>query len=237
MIKKVKIFRAKLKDFMKGVGQEVEETKEAGSIIKRYVAGEKLTKEERAAVKSQFYDLMKTAGIGIPFVLIPGASVVLAICVSTARKHNINLLPSAFKKEDQLKQITKPSDLIGKTIENILCAEEERGMLMNLHQRIWIKFTDGSFAVIDTRDYGTGFSTDERIVISDMSATKMDSELVELGIISKEEHEKAKEEERIADEERYKRQDQQRQAEIERVELEQLNKLKQKYEGKAQTQE
>lgn len=104
MLRKIKIFRAKLKDFMKGVSQEVDETKEAGFIIKRYVAGEKLSKEERAAVKSQFYDLMKTAGIGIPFILIPGASVVLTICVATARKHNINLLPSAFKKEDELKQ-------------------------------------------------------------------------------------------------------------------------------------
>jgi len=41
-------------------------------------------------------DSLKILGIGIPFVLIPGASILMPILVRVARKHHIELMPSAF---------------------------------------------------------------------------------------------------------------------------------------------
>ncbi len=41
-------------------------------------------------------DSLKIVGIGIPFVLIPGGSVLMAIIIRVADEHHINLMPSAF---------------------------------------------------------------------------------------------------------------------------------------------
>jgi hypothetical protein len=40
------------------------------------------------------------AGIGIPFILIPGASILLPAIIYVAKKHNVNIFPSAFNKDD-----------------------------------------------------------------------------------------------------------------------------------------
>ncbi|WP_256371696.1 hypothetical protein [Flavobacterium sp. YO12] len=39
-------------------------------------------------------------GIGIPFVLLPGASVLLPILIKAAHKYNIQLMPSAFNNTE-----------------------------------------------------------------------------------------------------------------------------------------
>jgi hypothetical protein len=41
-------------------------------------------------------DSLKIAGIGIPFVLIPGASILMPIIIKVAKEHHIDLVPSAF---------------------------------------------------------------------------------------------------------------------------------------------
>ena len=47
-------------------------------------------------LRTQVMDSLKILGIGIPFVLIPGASILMPILVRVARKHHIELMPSAF---------------------------------------------------------------------------------------------------------------------------------------------
>jgi hypothetical protein len=90
---------AALKDFLHKAIEEVGETKEAGIILKRYARGESITTEEREILRIQVYDVMKIVGIGVPFAVVPGASIILPFLIHTAGKHNINLLPTAFTKK------------------------------------------------------------------------------------------------------------------------------------------
>lgn len=82
--------------FIELLKKESLETKEAYLIIKEYIKTGVITKENDLIVKQQFYDVLKLAGIGIPFFLIPGASILLPIVIKVAKKKNIELLPSSF---------------------------------------------------------------------------------------------------------------------------------------------
>ena len=90
-------FKKEVKIFVKRISNEAKETKEAASIVAKYASGGKITEEEEAALKKQFYDVLKMAGIGIPFAIIPGASVLLPLIVSIGKKKGVNLLPSSFE--------------------------------------------------------------------------------------------------------------------------------------------
>lgn len=76
------------------VQKEEENTKVTGLIIKKYLKNGSITHEEEKALKLQLQDTLKIMGIIVPFVLIPGASVVMPILIKVAGKHNINLMPS-----------------------------------------------------------------------------------------------------------------------------------------------
>jgi len=76
------------------IHKEAENTKEAGMIIRKYVATGQITEDEEKELKIQLADTLKIVGIVVPFVLIPGASIVMPILIKVAGKHNINLLPS-----------------------------------------------------------------------------------------------------------------------------------------------
>jgi len=89
--------RESIKDFLHKASHEIHETKEAGIILKKYSHGHSLSKDEKRLIKQQVFDVLKSVGIGIPFFLIPGASILLPILISIAKKHNINLLPSSFE--------------------------------------------------------------------------------------------------------------------------------------------
>ncbi|MES2110662.1 MAG: hypothetical protein V4577_18025 [Bacteroidota bacterium] len=41
-------------------------------------------------------DSLKIIGIGIPFAVLPGASVLIPVLIKVADRHHINLMPSAF---------------------------------------------------------------------------------------------------------------------------------------------
>ncbi len=41
--------------------------------------------------------MLKIAGIGIPFILLPGASIIIPFILKAAEKRNIDLMPSNFK--------------------------------------------------------------------------------------------------------------------------------------------
>lgn len=98
----MKLSKRKLKvimlKFVRALKEEAEETKEMALLIEKSRKGEKLTKEENKKIRRQFYDILKGIGIGIPFIIIPGATVLLGMALVYAKKKNISLLPSAFEK-------------------------------------------------------------------------------------------------------------------------------------------
>ena len=79
-----------------GLKTETQETKQATMIAVKFVSKGSITKEEEKELRQQVYDILKTLGIGIPFALIPGATILIPILVKVAQKKGINLLPSAF---------------------------------------------------------------------------------------------------------------------------------------------
>ena len=95
----MKNFKQEIKLFAEKLANEARETKEAAKIVHKHMRGEVVTPEEETALKEQFCDVLKMAGIGIPFALIPGASVLLPVLVVIAKKNNINILPSSFDEE------------------------------------------------------------------------------------------------------------------------------------------
>jgi hypothetical protein len=98
MIKtEIKKFRLFLKDFISRLKKEGEETSEAYRILIRYAKGEVVSKEDCDKLKTQMIDVIKIVGIGIPYMLIPGSTLLLALLVSIARKYKIEILPSSFK--------------------------------------------------------------------------------------------------------------------------------------------
>ena len=82
--------------FLHDLKTEAEGEREAALIIAKYIREGNITVEEDHILKTQVMDSLKILGIGVPFVLIPGASVLMPILIKVASKHNIELMPSAF---------------------------------------------------------------------------------------------------------------------------------------------
>ncbi|MES1249620.1 MAG: hypothetical protein ABUL46_03005 [Chitinophaga rupis] len=82
--------------FLIGIKTEYDGDKEAVLIIRKYLKEGKISEKEDEILKTQLLDSLKIVGIGIPFVLIPGASILMPIILKVAHKHNIELMPSAF---------------------------------------------------------------------------------------------------------------------------------------------
>lgn len=97
-----KKFKEQLHNFLENSAKEIVETKEAGVIIFKHIQGTTLTKEEKTFIRIQTYDVLKSIGIIVPFVFIPGASILIAAIVTVANKKGINILPSSFSaKKDE----------------------------------------------------------------------------------------------------------------------------------------
>ncbi|WP_300662831.1 LETM1 domain-containing protein [Fluviicola sp.] len=82
--------------FLLGVKTEYNGDKEAAGIIQKYIREGKISDEEEHVLKTQLADSLKIVGIGVPFALIPGASILMPILIKVADKHHIQLMPSAF---------------------------------------------------------------------------------------------------------------------------------------------
>ena len=76
------------------VQKEEMNTMETGEVIRKYIKTGQISEDEEKLLKLQLEDTLKIVGIVVPFVLIPGASIVMPILIKVASKHNINLLPS-----------------------------------------------------------------------------------------------------------------------------------------------
>jgi hypothetical protein len=85
-------------DFLIKLKKEGDKTSEAAIILSRYAKGEKISPEDTDKFRNQMIDVIKMLGIGIPFVVIPGSTLLLPIVASVAKKYNIDILPSSFKE-------------------------------------------------------------------------------------------------------------------------------------------
>lgn len=95
-MKTVTIIEEHIHHFLLELKTELHGDKEAVFIIQKYIREGKISDEEDKILKTQLMDSLKIIGIGIPFALIPGASILMPIIIKVADKHNIELLPSAF---------------------------------------------------------------------------------------------------------------------------------------------
>tara|TARA_B100000809_G_scaffold203900_1_gene205121 strand:- start:3625 stop:4014 length:390 start_codon:yes stop_codon:yes gene_type:complete len=79
---------------------EATETQVASKIFVKYIKEGNVSEKEEQELKTQVYDLLKVLGIGIPFALIPGASLLIPFLIKIANKKGIQLLPTAFNEEN-----------------------------------------------------------------------------------------------------------------------------------------
>ena len=100
---KIKIHKEKttkaFQDLVINIKTEVSETKVASQILVKYLKEGTVTKEEEKELRIQVYDLLKVLGIGIPFALIPGASLLLPFLIKIAQKKGMQILPTAFNED------------------------------------------------------------------------------------------------------------------------------------------
>ncbi len=87
--------------FLQGVKTEYGDDKEALLIIGQYLSTGSVNTDQEHLLKTQLYDTLKLAGVGIPFVLIPGASILMPLLIKVAARHHIELMPSAFSQENK----------------------------------------------------------------------------------------------------------------------------------------
>lgn len=92
--------------FLHGLKGQYSETKGTALIIQKYMVKGSLTEEEEHELKQGLVDSLKMAGVMVPFVLVPGASIIMPILIKVASKHNIELMPSTFRDND----VKKPEE-------------------------------------------------------------------------------------------------------------------------------
>jgi len=95
--KLLKKIEQETKIFLENIKEQAENTQEAGEVIQKYLSGEYLSDEDEKILKTQLVDWLKIFGVVVPFVLIPGASILLPFLIKIAKKYNIELMPTAFR--------------------------------------------------------------------------------------------------------------------------------------------
>ena len=92
-----------IKDFFQKASVEKDETVQSMKILSKYAAGKKVTDDEKKYVADQFKDILKMTGMGA-VAAAPGGSVAVPLLVKAAKKMNVDLMPSAFKNENIMKE-------------------------------------------------------------------------------------------------------------------------------------
>lgn len=85
------------KIFIKKYKEHLEETGEAKDILIKYLSGENISKQEIQIVKDQSIEIIKSMGIGIPTILLPGGLALLAFIIWLSKRYGIDILPSYLK--------------------------------------------------------------------------------------------------------------------------------------------
>jgi hypothetical protein len=86
--------------FAKDLGNEAKETKDASLLVVKFLKEGKISPQEEKELRTQVYDLFKMMGIGIPFVLIPGSTLLLPFLIRVSKRFGINVLPTSFTHND-----------------------------------------------------------------------------------------------------------------------------------------
>jgi hypothetical protein len=107
MSKLIKSIEENIDIFLNNIKQQAANTKEARLVIEKYFKDGEISEAEEKILQIQLWDSLKIVGVVIPFVLIPGASILMPILIKMAEKHNIELLPTAFKSKKISKDIEK----------------------------------------------------------------------------------------------------------------------------------
>jgi hypothetical protein len=87
------------KIFIKKYKEHLEETGEAKDILIKYLSGENISKQEIKIVKDQSIEIIKSMGIGIPTILLPGGLALLAFIIWLSKRYKMNILPNYLKTE------------------------------------------------------------------------------------------------------------------------------------------
>lgn len=87
--------------FAKNMSSEAKETKEASMLIVKFMKEGKISADEEKELRTQVYDLFKMVGIGIPFFMIPGSTLLLPFMIKVSRRFGVNLLPTSFTKDEK----------------------------------------------------------------------------------------------------------------------------------------
>lgn len=124
-----------------------------------------------------------------------------------------------------MKQLFKPEELIGKTIEKTIIDVKEC-------EDWWIKFTDNSFVILSIVNLSrASYEHKEAIEISDEKPDNTSDELLKLGLITTLDHEIAKRKRQEENEKKSKEETLLRQKQTEKEERELYEKLKIKFGG------
>lgn len=75
--------------FLQGLKTEYGGDKEALLIIRQYIETGSISAGQDHILRTQLDDTLKLVGVGIPFVLIPGASILMPILIKVAARHKI----------------------------------------------------------------------------------------------------------------------------------------------------
>ena len=97
-VKSAKAFKA----FFNSLRKEARETKQSSYFVVKFLKESKLSKKEEKELMLQFYDVLKIMGVGIPFFMIPGATVLVPFLIKLSRKLGLDIIPTSFKKDEDL---------------------------------------------------------------------------------------------------------------------------------------
>lgn len=89
------------------LAEETDETKSMLEIYHRSLEG-KATREEMKEANEQFLDLIRIAGMGTFFSIVPGSMLLLPLAIAGANKLGIRLLPSSFVHDPHSDSDTPP---------------------------------------------------------------------------------------------------------------------------------
>lgn len=92
-----------LNDFLIGLKNEATDSKETSRIIYKFLLEQKITKQEEKQLKTRVADMFKIIGVGVPFMIIPGASILIPFLLKIAEKNGIDLYPSNFNGKNNSK--------------------------------------------------------------------------------------------------------------------------------------
>ncbi|MCF6182208.1 LETM1 domain-containing protein [Lutibacter sp.] len=96
IIKNKKKVTKVLIDFFDGLKNEATDSRETSRIIYKFILEQKITKAEEKQLKTKVADMFKIIGVGVPFMIIPGASILIPFLLKIAEKNGIDLYPSNF---------------------------------------------------------------------------------------------------------------------------------------------